>query len=67
MAEMYMRVEFCEDEVLKKIKEIEDATTMLKRKVNELSSFISVKASSSCEDDAENQEMLGMAVPVSTV
>ncbi|SHK80640.1 hypothetical protein [Hespellia stercorisuis] len=58
MAEMYMKVEFDEDEVLKKIKEIEDATAMLKVKVNELSSFISVKASPSCEDDAEDQEML---------
>lgn len=54
MSGIYLKVEFDEDETLEKIKEIEEATTNLKRKVNELSSWLNTKASSLEKDDAKN-------------
>lgn len=51
MSGIYLKVEFNRDETLEKIKEVEDATANLRNKVNELYSWLNVKASSPEKDE----------------
>lgn len=51
MSGIYLKVEFNRDETLEKIKEVEDATANLRNKVNELYSWLNMKASSPEKDE----------------